>query len=219
MNSLPILYSFRRCPYAMRARLALSAAHIECELREVVLKDKPKAMLAISPKATVPVLQLNHGQVIEESLEVMLWALGRHDPLGLLDNYDANLVAYNDNEFKTALDSYKYYAGRQHEEGMPTQKDYRNQCEQFFQKLEDLLAGPFLSGDKPGLNDIAIMPFVRQCAFVDKAWFDTTRYTRTQAWLERWLASNWFNGVMQKYPQWQADSPPLPVRFTGAGFD
>ena len=202
----PILYSFRRCPYAMRARLAIQTAGIQVELREVVLKNKPAELLQVSPKATVPVLVLRGGQVINESRDIMLWALQQNDPqhwLGesaeLLEPSNA-LIDANDAEFKANLDGYKY-ADR-----YPESADYyRQQGEVFLQKLEERLGRHrYLLSDQVSLADMAIFPFIRQFAHVDKIWFDQTAYQGVQQWLSHFLASASFNNAMFKYPPWQS---------------
>ncbi|PWQ97548.1 glutathione S-transferase [Leucothrix arctica] len=201
----PILYSFRRCPYAMRARLAIVYAGQQVELREVVLRDKPEQMLALSPKGTVPVLQLAEGGLLEESLDIALWALRLNDPQQLLadENQLAEMlvmVKENDGEFKDNLDRYKY-ANRFPEQ---SETDYRQQGELFIAKLEQRLAATtYLFGSKPSFADIAIMPFVRQFAHVDKRWFDEADYPAVQRWLSHWLASEMFLSIMPKYEQWQ----------------
>lgn len=213
-QTLPILYSFRRCPYAMRARLAIAKAGISTELREVVLKDKPAAMLEISPKGTVPVLFTPARQVIDESLDVMFWAMNQHDP----DNWwqtlnerqkqqTLSLIEENDGAFKQALDRYKY-ADRYPER---SQHDYRQDGEKFLQRLEQHLDDHgALVADHISLADIAIMPFIRQFAFVDKAWFDISPYPELRRWLEGFLDSALFQRAMLKYPQWQpGDQPTL----------
>ena len=136
--SYPILYTFRRCPYAMRARIAIYSAGIICELREVVLKDKPQHMVSISPKATVPVLQLLDGQVIDESLDVMFWALREYDPdgwLGVASDETMMCIRKNDSEFKYYLDRYKYHQRYPQQ----SQYEYRQQAESFLQELEQRL--------------------------------------------------------------------------------
>lgn len=209
MNALPVLYSFRRCPYAIRARLGISASQTQVQLREVVLKDKPAAMLEASPKGTVPVLVLTKEQVIAESLDIMHWALNQHDPDNWLasDNPEqqqliAALIADNDRVFKPNLDKYKYF-DRFPEQ---TQAAYRHQCESTLQQLEHCLQRTkFLTADRCTLADAAIFPFIRQFAFVDKVWFDQSPYPALQAWLDNWLNSSQFLAVMHKYPQWQTD--------------
>nr|WP_317199834.1 glutathione S-transferase [uncultured Psychrobacter sp.] len=201
--SLPLLYSFRRCPYAMRARLGILFSEQQVVLREIVLKDKPAQMLAISPKGTVPVLQLSDGQVIEESREIMEWALAQNDPQDLLDAQvlqQANtLIDQNDHEFKHWLDRYKY-ADRHLE---MTQEQYRQKGETFLQVLEELLTqNLYLLADKVTLADIAIMPFVRQFAHVDRNAFYELPYPNVQRWLNHWLAHTLFLQVMTKYQPW-----------------
>ncbi|MGO2136293.1 MAG: glutathione S-transferase [Marinobacter sp.] len=202
--SLHRLYSFRRCPYAMRARLGLLFAGLQVELREIVLKNKPAQMLAISPKGTVPVLQLSDGTVIEESREIMAWALEQQDPQGLLDAkvlHQANaLIEQNDNEFKHWLDRYKY-ADRHPE---MTQTEYRQRGEAFLQVLEELLTkNSFLLGDNVTIADIGIMPFVRQFAHVDRNVFYSLPYPNLQLWLQHWLEHPLFLQTMAKFQPWQ----------------
>jgi glutathione S-transferase len=209
---LPILYSFRRCPYAIRARMALHYAGLAYELREVLLSNKPAAMLEASGKGTVPVLCLPDGQVIDESVDVMLWALALNDPDGWLPAEQkgevSQLIRENDFGFKIHLDHYKYWDRHpQH-----PQSHYREQAGTFLHRLElRLSANSFLMGDKPGMADFAIFPFVRQFAFVDKAWFDQSPYSRLQLWLQYFLESSLFRVVMRKSPPWQAGDAPLVV--------
>ena len=163
---VPILYSFRRCPYAMRARMALLEAGIQVELREVVLRDRPEHMMEISPKGTVPVLLLPDGTVIEESLEIMLWSL---DESWLVDDWKA-LIEGNDNDFKHHLDRYKY--NNRYENPLPPD-EHRNEVvnilEGYNQRLTDF---EYLCGDSCSISDYALAPFVRQFANTDRAWFD-----------------------------------------------
>lgn len=203
-SSLPRLYSFRRCPYAMRARLGILFAELQVELREITLKNKPPQMLAISPKGTVPVLQLSDARVIEESKEIMEWALAQQDPQGLLDAeilQQANvLIDKNDNEFKHWLDHYKY-ADRYPD---MTQTEYRQRGEAFLQVLEALLTkNAYLLGDKVTIADIGIMPFVRQFAHVDRDVFYSLPYPNLQRWLLHWLEHPLFLQAMNKYQPWQ----------------
>ncbi|MBH0064756.1 glutathione S-transferase [Psychrobacter sp. SZ93C1] len=202
--SLPCLYSFRRCPYAMRARLGLLFAELPVELREITLKNKPEQMLAISPKGTVPVLQLLDESVIEESAEIMMWALEQKDPQGLLDesvlSQGKSLIAQNDNEFKQWLDRYKY-ADRHPE---MTQTEYRQKGEVFLQDLEVLLTNnTYLLGNSVTVADIGIMPFVRQFAHVDRDIFYSLPYPKLQLWLKNWLAHPLFIQAMTKFQPWQ----------------
>lgn len=198
------LYSFRRCPYAMRARLGLLFAGMKVELREVVLKNKPPQMLAISPKGTVPVLQLTDGTVIDESRDIMLWALEQNDSRNLLDKAvrteaDA-LIDQNDNEFKYWLDRYKY-ADRHLE---MTQEEYRQRGEVFLQQLEKQLEKhAYLLGDDVTVADIGIMPFVRQFAHVDREVFYGLPYPNLQCWLQDWLQHPLFLQAMTKFKPWE----------------
>ena len=191
-TKLPILYSFRRCPYAIRARLALRYAGIACELREVVLRDKPDAMVEASPKATVPVLQVSDDIVIDERLDVMLWALERNDPENWLvpeqgDVEDMmTLIAEADGDFKDSLDRYKY---PNRYDGVDA-VEYRTRGETFLMKLDDRLKGStYLFGERLCLADVAIAPFVRQFANTDRVWFDATPYAALQRWLSAFLDS------------------------------
>nr|WP_280528770.1 glutathione S-transferase [Pseudomonas salomonii] len=192
-----MLYSFRRCPYAMRARLALRYSGVPVHIIEVSLKAKPAEMLALSPKGTVPVLCVN-GRVIEESLEIMQWALAQHDPDNWLLQGDPRvqaLIAENDQVFKHHLNRYKY-AERYPEQPM---EHYRAEGEVFLQKLEGLLAGnDYLLDEHLSLADAALAPFVRQFAHVDREWFAQTPYKRLQHWLQRFLESPLFVAVMAK---------------------
>lgn len=191
------LYSFRRCPYAMRARMALRYSGVVVEIVEVSLKAKPAAMLAISPKGTVPVLDAN-GQVIDESLEIMRWALAQHDPDDWLlggDSRIAELIEANDQGFKVHLNRYKY-AERYPEQPMAV---YRAEGALFLQRLDELLTDrDYLLADHLSLADVALLPFVRQFAHVDREWFAQTPYVRLQAWLQRFLESNLFTSIMKK---------------------
>lgn len=201
MNDLPILWSFRRCPYAMRARLAILSSEQQVALREIVLKDKPSAFLTASPKATVPVLQLAD-RVIEESRDIMLWALGQADPEGWLEmpTEGTALMDTCDGPFKTALDHTKY-AVRFPERDLAAD---RAEALGFLRVLNARLeAAPFLMGARQSLADIAILPFVRQFANTDRAWFDAQNLTPLTRWLDNFLTSKRFAAVMQKYPPWQ----------------
>lgn len=213
MNAaLPVLYSFRRCPYAMRARLAIRYSGIAVELREVVLRNKPASMLAASPKGEVPVLILPDGQVLEESLDIIHWALSRNDPQHWLPADEASryqamaLIKENDGDFKHNLDRYKYPERYPDEQGA----DYCSKGEVFFRKLEHCLGRqPCLLGEQPGIADIAILPFIRQFAHTDKERFDQLPYPHLQQWLSNFLESALFSSVMQKYPAWQPGEVPI----------
>ena len=194
----PILYSFRRCPYAMRARLALAISGVPYELREVHLARKPAAMLAASPKGTVPVLVLSDGTVIDESLAIMHWALARNDPEGWLERDDADLVAINDGQFKDDLDRYKY-PERYGSDALA----HRERGLEFLIEIDHRLIGAGqLCGSKPGLTDAAIMLFVRQFAAVDSAWFATQPIPHLKAWLAGHLGSALFQAIMVRVPPW-----------------
>jgi len=192
-----LLYSFRRCPYAMRARLALRYSGVPVQIVEVSLKAKPAEMLALSPKGTVPVLCVG-GRVIEESLEIMQWALAQHDPDDWLLQGDPrvlDLISENDQVFKHHLNRYKY-AERYPQQPM---EHYRAEGEVFLQTLEGLLAGnDYLLAEHLSLADVALAPFVRQFAHVDREWFAGTPYRQLQAWLQRFLESPLFTAVMAK---------------------
>ena len=198
--ALPILYSYRRCPYAMRARMALKYADIEVEIREISLRDKPKHMSAVSSKATVPVLVLPDDKVIDESIDVMYWALSQYDIDGWLDvdqQLVKSLIAENDTSFKAALDAYKY--AERHPK--KTQSEHRVDGEVFLIKLEALLqTNAGLLGALPTLADIAIFPFIRQFKGVDSMWFEAAPYPKLNAWLTKLIASDLFASIMQKHP-------------------
>lgn len=202
--SLPILYSFRRCPYAMRARLAIASAGIECELREILLRDKAPEFLAASPKGTVPVV-LDQGRVIEESHDVMLWALRQNDPEGWLDMPDAGFVLLDTviGPFKTALDRYKY----QNRHGSDIEEE-RAKASAFLFELDQMLADtPYLFGNAATIADMGILPFVRQFANTDRAWFDAQPWPHLIRWLDAFLVSDRFVAIMGKYPKWQNGDP------------
>jgi len=181
---------------------------ITVALREVVLQDKPAELIACSPKATVPVLVLDKDgqdkELIDESLDIMLWALAQHDPDGWLDvdMVQANqLIDANDAQFKPWLDRYKYpdrYAELLSGEA-------RKHCEVFLAVLENKLQRhQYLNGDRVSLVDMAIYSFVRQFAFVDMDWFSNSQYAELNRWLQAFLDTSLFNSVMYKYPQWQS---------------
>jgi glutathione S-transferase len=204
MNQSPILYSFRRCPYAIRARLAIAKAEITVEHREVVLRNKPQQLLDITAKGTVPVLQLQDGETIDESIDIMHWALSYHDPGQWLENAsldDINyLIQWNDGEFKYYLDRYKY-ADRYPEN---TKMDYREKAENFLLELEQRLTNhSFLCSEKCSLADIAIFPFIRQFSAVNGNWFQLSGYKNLSVWLNQQIDSSLFVSVMDKYPAWE----------------
>jgi len=202
--ALPILYSFRRCPYAIRARVALHKAGIVWEHREVSLKKKPAHMLAVSDKGTVPVLCLHDNTVIDESLEIMLWALRQNDPDNwLLTDMEQMipLVNRNDHEFKASLDRYKYHVRYP----QFSQQTYRQECENFLQLLEEHLLiqdGGGLLANRFTLADMAVSPFIRQFAGVDREWFENSAYRHLLRWLASIEACDDFQAVMQKHDVW-----------------
>jgi glutathione S-transferase len=220
----PILYSFRRCPYAIRARMALAYAGVSYELREVSLKNKPREMLDISPKGTTPVMQIFTEQdfiVLEESLDIMNWALQQDDPSNWQDLPEHSeaiaqqLIYTNDHGFKRALDRYKY-PNRFPDQ---SQEDYRQQAEEFLKVLELQLqkrspsesTHNFLISDQQTLADIAIFPFVRQLAYVDIDWFLSSSYLHLQQWLKWHETSELFELVMQKFPVWTPEQSAIVI--------
>ncbi|WP_026091128.1 glutathione S-transferase [Blastomonas sp. AAP53] len=199
MTALPILYSFRRCPFAMRARMALLVSGQAVELREILLRAKPDAMLQASPKGTVPVLVLNDGTVIDQSFDIMRWALGRNDPEGWLQGDDSALLATFDGAFKHHLDRYKY-PSRYDEEPLA----HRAAGVALLELLNERLgASAFLCGDRRTLADIALFPFIRQFAATDQPWFDAQPLVHVQAWLAGLIASDLFDRAMLRLPPWQ----------------
>jgi glutathione S-transferase len=197
-----ILYSFRRCPYAMRSRMSLYKAGLIVELREVELKNKPEQMLEVSPKGTVPVLVFPDGSVIDESLEIMEWALGKNDPDGWL-NADKTemkfLIERNDNKFKQALDRYKY-PGRYPDEDCT---GARTVCVEILNDLNGRLKKhQQILNNSIAMADIALFPFIRQCAFVDIEWFNNLPMPHLQKWLQEHLESTTFKTIMLKFKIW-----------------
>ena len=205
----PILYSFRRCPYAMRARMAIWVAGQWVTLREVVLREKPPSLLTYSPKGTVPVLVLPDGTVIDESLGVMRWALAQADPEDWLRGAELHgemeqWVADNDGGFKFHLDRYKYATRYDGVDAV----EHREEAEAFLARLDEKLRDQeWMYGSTPSYADIAIAPFIRQFANTDRSWFEATPYARLQAWLIRFLALPVFAHVMAKYPTWREGEP------------
>lgn len=203
-HSLPLLYSYRRCPYAMRARMAMLQAQREFQAFEVVLRDKPAALLALSPKGTVPVLQLPDGRVLDESWDIMRWALEPEDHEGWWrraqspENLD--LLQRNDGDFKHHLDRYKYperYPG----ETRSRDALRSHAVEALLVPLENRLQSqPCLGGATPCATDLAIFPFIRQFAAVEPRWFADQELPALQAWLAAWLGSGLFAACMTKLP-------------------
>ena len=208
-TSLPILYSLRNCPYAMRARIAIFKAQQIVMLRDIVLSNKPAEMITASPKATVPVLVLANTKVVEESLAIMLWALNETDPDNLLQSHNEhelsamlNLIKSFDHDFKVCLEQYKC-AKRYRESNII---ECRVECEQFMQTLEDRLnRNSFLISNTESLADIALLPFIRQFARVERQWYLQSPYPKVRQWLNNYLQSPMFTKVMAKYPLWLDD--------------
>ena len=207
----PILYSFRRCPYAIRARMVLSYMEVSVELREVLLNERPQSLYKISSKGTVPVLLLNDGKVLDESLDIMLWAIKQGEQKLYEDklNEQNQLIKYNDTKFKYWLDKYKY-----HVRYLEHSRDYyQRKCSKTLAEYDMMLRGnAYLLGDRIRLADIAIFPFIRQCANVDQNWFNN-KYPNLNQWLEIWKESRLFKSVMMKYNQWRLGDKLLIVNF------
>jgi glutathione S-transferase len=210
-----LLYSFRRCPYAMRARLAIAVSGRQVEIREVVLRDKPAELLAASPKATVPVLVLPDGEVIDESLDIMLWALRQNDPECWLAPVHGSmpamlaLIAENDGGFKNSLDRYKYPNRHTKESGADVAgfaQVQRDEGARWLGQLDRQLESGCLYGPRASLADMAIAPFVRQFAHTDDAWFALQPWPRLQAWLARFEAASLYLAVMDKRAAWRLAS-------------
>lgn len=202
----PVLYSFRRCPYCMRAHMALKNSAIKVELREVDLNDMPQEALAVSAKATVPLLVFSDGSFIDESWDIVKWAVAQNDPdnwSGEHDEYllDAEmLVETNDFSFKEDLDHYKY-ADQYPEQ---TEEEYRQACEEFIEELEDMLAdNDYLLGNQMTLADIGVFPFIRQFSLVDKGWFEQSPYNKVKHWLFTIINTPLFQQVFAKHSLWQ----------------
>ncbi len=202
MTERPLLYTYRRCPFAIRARMALLQAAIEFDAYEIVLREKPAEMLRVSPKGTVPVLVLQDGRVIDESLDIMRWAFDGRDQRGWWQRASTHscqtLMALNDGPFKQHLDRYKY--GQRAGGTAPVlDRDQAATC--LLQPLEQHLAArPYLGGEAPCAADLALFPFVRQFRAVDPAWFDAQALPATRQWLHSWLQCEQFQSCMKKLP-------------------
>lgn len=212
-EQLPVLYSLRNCPYAMRGRMAIYKSKASVVLRDIVLNNKPDEMIKYSPKATVPVLVLPNGDVIDESLDVMLWALKASDPDNLLlsenpENLQVmlSLIQQFDTEFKSALEAYKC-AKRYRETNIA---ECRVVCERYIKILEDELAKQsYIMGEKESLADIAILPFIRQFGRVERQWYLESPYPNLRQWLNNYLQCVMFSKVMTKHPLWETNQTPL----------
>lgn len=209
MNT-PVLYTFRRCPYCMRAHMALKKSGIKVELREVKLSDMPTEALTVSAKATVPLLVFADGTFLDESWDIVKWALQQNDPdlwMGkdnefLLDT--EMLVETNDFSFKEDLDHYKY-ADRYPEK---TQQQYREACEEYIEELEELLdEHVYLLSDDISVADISVFSFVRQFSMVDEAWFEQAPYPKVRAWLHKIVDTELFQIIFRKHKLWDNTDP------------
>ncbi|MCH2322690.1 MAG: glutathione S-transferase [Hyphomicrobiales bacterium] len=203
-NNLPILYSFRRCPYAMRARMAIHISGQRCELREVLLRDKPPSMLEYSAKGTVPVLILQDGKVIDESLDVIDWALNLNDPDDWQRSKDKEktkeLIKINDGEFKYHLDRYKYSKRYDNEDP----EFHRKKCLKFIESINnELNNSEYIFDDNISYADIVLLPFIRQFRIADIEWFDSLPYDNLKKWLSSFLGSSLLNSIMKKYDLWK----------------
>ena len=203
-NNLPILYSFRRCPYAMRARMAIHISGQKCQLREVLLRDKPPSMLEYSAKGTVPVLILQDGKVIDESLDVIDWALNLNDPDDWQRSKDTKktkeLIKINDGEFKYHLDRYKYSKRYDNEDP----EFHRKKCLKFIELINnELNNSEYIFDDNISYADIVLLPFIRQYRIADIEWFDSLPYNNLKKWLSSFLDSYLLNSIMKKYDLWK----------------
>ena len=203
-NNLPILYSFRRCPYAMRARMAIHISDQRCDLREVLLRDKPPSMLEYSAKGTVPVLNLQDGKVIDESLHVNDWALNLNDPDDWQRSKDKEktkeLIKINDGEFKYHLDRYKYSKRYDNEDP----EFHRKKCLKFIESINnELNNSKYIFDDNISYADIVLLPFIRQFRIADIEWFDSLPYDNLKKWLSSFLNSSLLNSIMKKYDLWK----------------
>ena len=217
-NTIPILYSFRRCPYAMRARLIILLSQIKVELREVKLSNKPEEMTTISKKGTVPVLLLPNDKVIDESLDVMNWALNINDPENIKNtiiNYEKDtkhIIEKFDSDFKYHLDRYKYYTRYRDDHKLKTQGDHRDLALETLKIVEDILnsQNSWIFGNYPSFLDIGILPFVRQYRIADITWFDEEMPLRkTHSWLMKFLDWQTFIRSMAKYKIWESQDKPV----------
>ena len=213
----PILYSFRRCPYAMRARLAIKASGLIVEIREVELKNKPKEFLNISPKATVPIVCISSKQIIEESLDIMEWALKINDPLKLLKHEKLNRIEIHsilnklENEFKQNLDRYKYSSRFD----LPNPKLYRDKNLQTLNEFNNLLQNnKGICSSNLSLLDYAVFPFIRQFRNVNSVWFDSLELKFLQTWLYELIDSDEFSSIMKKYEIWKPNQKPIYTNFS-----
>ncbi|MDD1793301.1 glutathione S-transferase [Enterovibrio sp. ZSDZ42] len=211
--TVPILYSLRQCPYAMRSRLAILHAGQAVILRDIDMNNKPDDMLAISPKGTVPVLDLGDGTVIDESLDVMIWALTQSDPNNLLYSHDSEqlpamreLIQRHDVEFVGALQRYRA-ASRYHDNN---KTECRDKCCEWLAPIEQKLSEhAYIMGEQPSLVDYAMLPFIRQFSRVDKRWYAQAPFPRLRAWLINHYNDPTFSKVMVSHPKWKKNDEPI----------
>jgi len=214
-----ILYSFRRCPYAMRARLGLKTAKIDYEHREVLLRDKPAEMLNASPKGSVPVLILQDNTVIDESLDIMVWALGKHDPenwLGPDMDEMLTLIKTIQGPFVDHLNRYKYASRYSTGTSRATiDLAHRKKAYEILQHFENILSTtPYLMGAKPSLVDYAIFPFIRQFSAVEKNWWDEPQFPNLHRWLSYFLNGELFTAIMKKHPLFASTEKEVKSAFS-----
>jgi len=209
--TLPVLYSFRRCPYAMRARMALILTSHACELREILLTDKPDSMLEISPKGTVPVLQLE-GRIIDESMDIIKWAIksGSEKMHILSEDEEAmsnSLIQLFDSKFKYHLDRYKYSSRYQ-----TLKEEHQEKCLEILNSLEQKISDqPWIFGKLVSLLDISILPFIRQCKIANPAWFKSQKFKRVISLLEHFESSELFNKAMEEFELWDPKKPKVLI--------
>ena len=212
MLSIPILYSFHQCPFCLRARVALKYASLKIILRDVELNNLPAEALAVSSHATVPSLVINDDEYLDESWDIVKWAVQQDDSDNWLGEDNAYLqdaemlLEINDHSFKEDLKGYK---DREHhpEQPMPY---YRQRGEEFLEELNEMLVeNNFLLAPHITIADIGVFPLVREFAMVDKVWFDKTPYPKLQAWLENIIDSEWFKAAMQENEIWQAGNDDI----------
>jgi len=208
-NQIPILWTFRRCPYAMRTRLAIKVSGIRVYLREIVLRHKPSEFVSDSPKATVPVLKMPNGEILEESIDIMHWALAQNDPddwlevLKKREEYSIRFLADLDGPFKNDLDRYKYASRYKldNKAGLA----HRDKGSKFLNQINESLANaPYLSGERQGFLDIASLPFVRQFRIANIEWFDQQDWPQLHNWLQTFLASDQLKLSMEKLKPWDS---------------
>ena len=214
-NKNPILFSFRRCPYAIRARIAIKLCKQTCEIREISLRSKSEEFLNLSQKGTVPVLLLPNGQIIDESLDIIKWAMSRNDSFKLKSDddkiykEDLELINVFDDDFKYHLDRYKYSSRYEN----VNREKHRNKAQAILAEINTLLKkNNWIRGDHPTLPDISILPYVRQYRIADKEWFDRhLKLPRVENWLNDFMSSTLLSQVMLKYKIWEKGDPEITL--------